>query len=315
MSFPFQSQNFLPGFAAFSLAGSNPTLSMMGQNPMATGMMMMAMMQMMSMMSQMLAQNSGQFPMSMMPGFGGMNPAQMMNGFPGSPLGSFLGSGGANPMNFPGGFQQSGYASGGVGGEIGGVSGQAGGVLAPGGKVGNIDIGRLISAVPSNLRASASKHFPVIVAEAQKQGISNKAQLAYILATATHESNAGKNMEEFDSGRRYEGRRDLGNTQSGDGSRFKGRGYVQLTGRRNYADWSRRTGMDLVGNPRQVENPAIAARILVEGMKKGTFTGKRLDQYINNQRTDFGGARRIINGTDRAGQIGSLAQKLMATMG
>lgn len=309
MSFPFSTQNFLPGFGTSSLACSNPMPLMMGQNPIATGMMM----AMMHMMSQMLAQNSGQFPLSMMPGFGGMNPAQTVNGFPGSPLGSFLGSGGANPMSSPMGFQQPGFASGAAGGEVGNA---ASGVLAPGGKVGDVDINRLVATVPTNLRSHASKHFPVIVAEAKKQGIANKAQLAYILATAVHESNAGKNMEELGGPsyfNKYQGK--LENNQPGDGARFKGRGYVQLTGRRNYRDWSRRTGLDLVNNPDQVKKPSVAARILVEGMKKGTFTGKGLDSYINGQKTDFINARRTVNGRNSGeGKIAVQAQKLLAAM-
>lgn len=117
-------------------------------------------------------------------------------------------------------------------------------------------------------------------------------------------------MEEFASGRAYEGRRDLGNTQSGDGVRFKGRGYVQITGRRNYEDWSRRLGIDLVSNPELASRPDIASRILVEGMKEGTFTGVGLDRYINGQGTDFRNARRIVNGTDRAGMIGDIASNI-----
>ena len=182
------------------------------------------------------------------------------------------------------------------------------------GRIGNIDINRLIQALPASRRRSAQQHFPVIVQEAQRQGVTNKAQLAYILATATHESGAGAFMEEFASGRAYEGRGDLGNNQRGDGVRFKGRGYVQLTGRRNYRDWSRRLGVDIVSNPDRVKDPQIAARILVEGMMRGTFTGKGLGSYINNQSTDFRNARRTVNGTDRANHIAGIAQRLLQAM-
>jgi predicted chitinase len=89
---------------------------------------------------------------------------------------------------------------------------------------------------------------------------------------------------------------------------------VQITGRRNYADWSRRLGVDLVGNPELAENPRIAAQILVGGMREGTFTGRRLDQYINDQQTDFNGARRTVNGNDRAGRIADIAQRLLGAM-
>jgi predicted chitinase len=279
---------------------------------------------MMSMMQQMMGGGigNGSFPMQMGPGQFGM-PGGGYQGFPGggSPLGGFLGGGGGG-CGCGGGSPMNGGQYGQGGGQYGGPfqpGGQGPGPMGPipggpAGRVGNVDIGRLVSVLPRNLQQSARQHFPFIVQEAQKQGVQNKAQLAYILATATHESGAGKHMEEFASGRAYEGRRSLGNNQAGDGVRFKGRGYVQLTGRRNYTDWSRRLGVDLVSNPRMVQNPQIAAKILVGGMMGGTFTGKGLGSYINNQRTDFHGARRTVNGTDRAGSIAQIAQRLMSAL-
>ncbi len=186
--------------------------------------------------------------------------------------------------------------------------------MGPAGNVGNVNVERLVAALPRGHQNAARQHFPGIVAEANRQGVTNKAQLAYILATTVHESGAGAHMEEFASGRAYEGRRSLGNTQPGDGPRFKGRGYVQITGRRNYTDWSRRLGMDLVGNPNLAKNPQVAARILVGGMRDGTFTGRRLDHYINDNQTDFHNARRIVNGTDKAGTFAQTAQRLLAAM-
>ena len=89
---------------------------------------------------------------------------------------------------------------------------------------------------------------------------------------------------------------------------------MQLTGRRNYTDWSRRLGMDLVGNPRAVESPEVAAKILVGGMMQGTFTGRGLGSYINGNGTDFVNARRTVNGTDRSGHIAGIAQNLMRAL-
>lgn len=87
-----------------------------------------------------------------------------------------------------------------------------------------------------------------------------------------------------------------------------GRGYVQLTHEANYARAGRLLGIDLVGNPSLALEPDIAATILVRGMAEGWFTGKRLSDYITLQRSDFVGARRVVNGTDRAQAIAELAR-------
>ncbi|HWK14656.1 MAG TPA: carboxypeptidase [Rhizobiaceae bacterium] len=152
----------------------------------------------------------------------------------------------------------------------------------------------------------------LIVAECVKQDLLRN-QCAYVLATAWHETGAFKYMREIwgptPAQKRYEGRKDLGNTVKGDGKKFLGRGFVQITGRRNYADWSKRLGLDLLKEPQLAEKPEIAVRILVQGMKFGTFTGKNLGDYITLQRSEFVGARRIVNGTDRAEQIASYARQ------
>jgi putative chitinase len=143
-------------------------------------------------------------------------------------------------------------------------------------------------------------------------------RLAYVLATAYHETGRFKWLREIwgptPAQKRYEGRTDLGNTVKGDGKRFMGRGLVHITGRRNYADWSGRLGIDLIARPEEAERLDIAARILVEGMVKGTFTGKKLQDYINSDQRDFVGARRIVNGTDKAEMIAGYAEKFAAAL-
>src|SRR5215467_14480028 len=68
-------------------------------------------------------------------------------------------------------------------------------------------------------------------------------------------------MEEIASGAAYEGRRDLGNTQPGDGKRYKGRGPIQLTGRANYRRAGKALGLDLEKDPAKAADPAVGFRV------------------------------------------------------
>ena len=161
-------------------------------------------------------------------------------------------------------------------------------------------------------------HTPLIVSECRKHGLLRN-QCAYVLATAWHETGRYKYMREIwgptPVQRRYEGRKTtLGNVVAGDGKKFLGRGFIQITGRRNYADWSRRLGLDLVKEPEQAERPDIAVRILVEGMMLGTFTGRKLGAYVTLSKSDFINARRVVNGTDRAALIAGYAMQFDAAL-
>jgi hypothetical protein len=121
---------------------------------------------------------------------------------------------------------------------------------------------------------------------------------AYILATAFHESDRFRAMVEYADGKAYEFRKSLGNTVAGDGPKFKGRGFVQITGRKNYKDWGKRLGVDLIKEPHLAASLQYAPRILIDGMIEGTFTGKKLSNYAN-----YRDMRRVVNGTDRADKI------------
>lgn len=89
---------------------------------------------------------------------------------------------------------------------------------------------------------------------------------------------------------------------------WHGRGYVQLTWKTNYVRAGKELGLDLTTDPDIVMRSDIAAKILVMGSQRGWFTGKRLITYITLQKSDFVGARRIINGTDKAKQIAKIAK-------
>lgn len=90
---------------------------------------------------------------------------------------------------------------------------------------------------------------------------------------------------------------------------YFGRGFVQLTHEYNYQKAQDETGHPLVKNPSLAMEPNIAALILVKGMMRGWFTGKKLADY-----TDFTSMRRVVNGTDRAAQIATHAEKFLAAL-
>ena len=87
--------------------------------------------------------------------------------------------------------------------------------------------------------------------------LDNPLRLIHFLAQLAHESGNFKYMEEIASGAAYEGRKDLGNTQTGDGKRYKGRGPIQLTGRANYRKYGQSLGIDFENNPEIVAIPSV----------------------------------------------------------
>jgi hypothetical protein len=90
---------------------------------------------------------------------------------------------------------------------------------------------------------------------------------------------------------KYNGRANLGNNQPGDGPRFKGRGYVQLTGRANYTAIGHEIGIDLAGSPQLANDPHIAGRILAQFL----FDHKRTIRAALAAR-NMAAARRAVNG-------------------
>ncbi|SFI59784.1 glycoside hydrolase family 19 protein [Albimonas pacifica] len=133
---------------------------------------------------------------------------------------------------------------------------------------------------------------------------------AYVLATAYHETVRFLHMEEIGRGAGKAYGEDL--PLMGTGSRvdqrrrYHGRGFVQLTWLRNYADMSVRLGLDLVSNPDLVKSPEIASEVIWEGMLEGVF-GDRLSQHVRPGHLDFRNARRCVNGLDRADDVAGYA--------
>lgn len=122
--------------------------------------------------------------------------------------------------------------------------------------------------------------------------IDSPTRQAAFLAQVAHESGELRYMHELASGAAYEGRRDLGNTQPGDGVRFKGRGLIQITGRANYAECSLALYDDatiLQSDPAQLEQPGPACRSAA-----WFWWSRKLNKLADNG--DFRGITRRING-------------------
>ena len=87
------------------------------------------------------------------------------------------------------------------------------------------------------------------------------AELAAFLGQCAHESAKFTTTKEFADGSQYEGRKDLGNIKPGDGVKYKGRGFLQITGRANYTQASKDLGIDLVNHPELAEKPDVAIKV------------------------------------------------------
>lgn len=131
-------------------------------------------------------------------------------------------------------------------------------------------------------------------------GIKDQKAYAYLLGQIKHESGDFKYMEGLNTGEEYEGRKDLGNTQAGDGKRYKERGPIQVTGRANYEkiykDFFVPNGLgeyDIVNNPELAKDPYIGSLLSI-GWLATTSNGKRAIDAAN--RYDVKGATYAING-------------------
>lgn len=144
-------------------------------------------------------------------------------------------------------------------------------------------------------------------------------QACYLMATAKHETaNTFLPIEERGSAAYLSKywtntrlRRWLKNQFASDAVRFKGRGFVQITGRGHYQTASKVVGKDLVSNPDLAEDWDIAYEIMVIFCLHGLFTGVGLRRYISTTQIDFVNARRVVNGTDKADLIAGYANEYM----
>jgi peptidoglycan hydrolase-like protein with peptidoglycan-binding domain len=150
-------------------------------------------------------------------------------------------------------------------------------------------IASILGCSVTNVRTN----WPPILLALQAQGIDSLPCQVATLATIGTEVGSFAPISEYGDDayftRMYEGRRDLGNVRRGDGTRFHGRGYIQLTGRANYRAYGRKLGLPLEAQPELALQPDVAARVLVA--------------YVADHRIadlaaagDWRGVRRAVNG-------------------
>ena len=139
--------------------------------------------------------------------------------------------------------------------------------------------------------ARVDELLPYILLTMMEYGIDTPLRQAHFLAQLAHESGSFNYVEELVSGEDYEDRDDLGNTEPGDGVRFKGRGLIQITGRTNYTDCGNDLGIDLVKNPTRLADNDLAC------LSAGWFWAKNdLNTYADQD--DVVTVTQIINGGD-----------------
>ena len=147
----------------------------------------------------------------------------------------------------------------------------------------------ILGCPPDNVRT----HWPALLEALEECGLADRASTIAALATIGTEVSSFEPINEFGGNayftKMYEGRKDLGNTQAGDGARYHGRGFIQLTGRANYRSYGQKLGVPLEANPELALDPSVSARILATYLRDrglGTLAAKG----------DWEGVRRGVNG-------------------
>lgn len=147
------------------------------------------------------------------------------------------------------------------------------------------------------LSQTQSEGFKFIIKKWNESGLKDLRWLAYMMAITWHETaKTVQPVTEYGSAAYLRGKRYYP---------YIGRGYVQLTWDYNYRKYGIENDMN------KALDPEFAAYIMIDGMTKGIFTGRRLSDYFNDQTNDPMNARRIINGMDRANQIAEYHDKFL----
>lgn len=128
----------------------------------------------------------------------------------------------------------------------------------PEAKFPQLSVAQLRQIIPYADANRVNALYPFLLITMVEADITTPLRQAHFIAQLAHESGSFNYLEEIASGEDYEGRDDLGNTQPGDGRRFKGRGLIQITGRSNYFNCGEALGVDLIANPTRLANHDLA---------------------------------------------------------
>lgn len=128
----------------------------------------------------------------------------------------------------------------------------------------SVDAERLLRLAPAGEPAIVDGIAAGFDRAARDHGVTTRLRICHFLAQAVHETDGFRTLEEYGGSAyfaRYDGRRDLGNTQAGDGARYHGRGVFQLTGRSNYRRFGALIGVDLEAEPELAKRPDLSLTI------------------------------------------------------
>jgi putative chitinase len=164
----------------------------------------------------------------------------------------------------------------------------------------------------NNITPSGSDNESLVESALKGYGITDTTKFAAIMAQCAHESGNFRYLKELGGDSyfaKYEGRKDLGNTEPGDGLKFKGRGFIQITGRDLYTKAGSYLGQDLVGNPALAEDPTTAAKLVLY-----FFFEYKKGRTANVDWSDITAVTRIVNGgtnglDDRKAKFAQYQQK------
>lgn len=159
-----------------------------------------------------------------------------------------------------------------------------------------LNIQQLRQIMPHLTQEKAAYFLPFLLAAMDQYQINTPRRIAAFLSQLAHESGELKYWAELwgptDAQRHYEGRRDLGNTQPGDGFQFRGRGPIQITGRANYERYGRKLGVDLISQPELLQQPEYGFKAAA-----AYWDAKNLNAYADVQtEAAFKEITKAING-------------------